>query len=223
MISGVAVGALGNRRKKKGGKARPGRLFFSRGSPMMGGMKKPRKTPACLLEGYRRGGAIRPRPGAVLYYLGLGSNLGDRSSHIEAAILFLAGCGRVLKRSSVYETTPLGMPGAGLFLNMVLALESLLPPSELLALCKEHEAAQGRDLENSHYKDRPIDIDILLAGDLVLATPELTVPHPRLAGRGFVLVPLFEIAPKLVHPLEKVTVARLLSLLKGGEKIGRLE
>jgi 2-amino-4-hydroxy-6-hydroxymethyldihydropteridine diphosphokinase len=189
---------------------------------MMGGMKKPRSNPDCLIAGYRRGGAIRPQAGARLYYLGLGSNLGDRSSHIEAAIAFLGGCGRVLKRSSVYETTPLGMPGAGLFLNMVLALESRLPPPELLAKCREHEAAQGRDPQDSHYKDRAIDIDILLAGDLVLATPELTVPHPRLGERGFVLVPLFEIAPKLVHPLEKVTVAHLISRLRGKESVRRL-
>ncbi len=202
---------------------RDSRLFFASGSPMIGGMKKPRPTPDCLLAGYRRGGAIRPQPGALLYYLGLGANLGDRLSHIEAAVVFLGGCGRVLKRSSVYETTPLCMPGAGLFLNMVLALESRLPPRALLAKCREHEAEQGRNLENSHYKDRSIDIDILLAGDLVLATPELTVPHPRLCERGFVLVPLFEIAPKLVHPLEKVTVARLISRLAGGETIRRLE
>ena len=116
----------------------------------------------------------------------------------------------MLKRSSVYETTPLGMPGAGLFLNMVLALESSLAPLALLAKCKEHEAAQGRDLNDSHFRDRPIDIDILLAGEMIVSSPELTVPHPRLGERGFVLVPLFEIAPKLVHPLEKVTVARLL-------------
>lgn len=190
---------------------------------MMGNMAARKKTTGSLPDGYRRGGAIWPRPGTILYYLGLGANLGDRQSRLVAAVAFLQGCGRVLKRSSVYETTPLGMPGSGLFLNMVLALESPLPPAELLAKCKEHEAAQGRDLENSHYRDRPIDIDILLAGDLVLVTPELTVPHPRLGERGFVLVPLFEIAPKLVHPLEKATVARLISRLKGGEKIRRLE
>ena len=173
--------------------------------------------------GNRPGGAIRPRRGSTLYHLGLGSNQGDRRAHIEKAVQFLQGCGRVLKRSSLYETTPLGMPGAGLFLNMAVALESERLPLELLEFCREHEVEQGRVLENSHYKDRPIDIDILLAGDTVLATPELTVPHPRLAERGFVLVPLFEIAPKLVHPLEKVNVARLLSRLKGGEKIRRLD
>jgi len=186
-------------------------------------MAESKREPPCLPEGYRHPGVNRPRPGTILYYLGLGSNLGDRSSHIEAAVAFLRSCGRVLKRSSIYETTPVGMPGAGLFLNMVLTLESQLPPLELLAKCRGHEAAQGRDLKNSHYKDRSIDIDILLVGDLVLGTPELTVPHPRLCERGFVLVPLFEIAPKLVHPLEKVTVARLISRLPGGETIRRLD
>jgi 2-amino-4-hydroxy-6-hydroxymethyldihydropteridine diphosphokinase len=142
---------------------------------------------------------------SVLYYLGLGSNLGDRRQHIERAAAFLGTAG-----------------GDGLFLNMVLALETALTPQELLAECRKFEAAQGRVLENSHYRDRAIDIDILLAGDLVMDTPELTVPHPRLTERGFVLVPLFEIAPKLVHPLEKVTVTRLLSRLKGGEKIRKI-
>jgi 2-amino-4-hydroxy-6-hydroxymethyldihydropteridine diphosphokinase len=163
-----------------------------------------------------------PRQSGI-YHLGLGSNLGDRKQNIEKAIDFLRTCGRVLKKSALYETTAQGMPGSGPFYNMVLALESALPPSGLLKKCKEYEAAQGRDLENSHYRDRAIDIDFLLAGDLVIDTPELTIPHPRLAGRGFVLVPLFEIAPKLVHPLEKVTVTRLLSRLKSKGMIRRLE
>jgi 2-amino-4-hydroxy-6-hydroxymethyldihydropteridine diphosphokinase len=165
----------------------------------------------------------RIEQGPILCHLGLGSNLGDRKQHIETALAFLRTCGRVARRSAIYETTPLGMPGAGLFLNMVLALETALNPQELLMACKGHETVQGRDLGNSHYRDRAIDIDILLAGDLVMDTPELTVPHPRLTERGFVLVPLFEIAPKLVHPLEKVTVTRLLSCLRSPEKIRRLD
>lgn len=166
----------------------------------------------------------RCRPASqLLYYLGLGSNLGDRRANIEKAVAFLQNCGRVVRRSALYETTPLGMPAAPLFYNLALALESGLNPQELLAAGQEHEASQGRDAENSHYQDRPIDIDILLAGDTVIDTPELTVPHPRLCQRAFVLVPLFEIAPKLVHPLEKVTVTQLLSRLRGQEKIRRLE
>ena len=166
---------------------------------------------------------IPPQPGTTLFHVGLGSNQDDRRVHMEAAVDFLQGCGRVLKRSALYETTALDMPGAGPFYNMALALESPLSPLALLAACQAHEAAQGRDLANSHYRDRSIDIDILLAGDLIMDTPELTIPHPRLCQRGFVLVPLFEIAPKLVHPVEKATVTRLLSRLRGGEKIRRLE
>jgi len=176
-----------------------------------------------LPDGYGRGAPPPAPPGTLLYYLGLGSNLGDRRRHIEDAVNFLRRCGRVVKRSAVYETTPQGMPGAGMFYNQVLALETPLQPLELLARCREHEAAQGRDPERSHYRDRAIDIDILLAGDRVIATPGLSVPHPRLAERGFALVPLFEIAPKLVHPLEKVTIARLISRLRGGERVRRLE
>jgi 2-amino-4-hydroxy-6-hydroxymethyldihydropteridine diphosphokinase len=183
------------------------------------------KTSNCAFHPYGR-----PRPpsgrlrrGATLYHLGLGANLGDRRGHIEKAVAFLQGCGRVLKKSAIYETTPLGMTDAGMFLNVVLALDSHLPPADLLCACKGHEASQGRDLKNSHNKDRPIDIDILLAGDLVMNTPELVIPHPLLCERGFVLVPLFEIAPKLVHPLEKVTVAQLLSRLRSQGTIRRLE
>jgi 2-amino-4-hydroxy-6-hydroxymethyldihydropteridine diphosphokinase len=159
----------------------------------------------------------------ILYYLGLGSNLGDRRRHIADAVIFLQNCGRLVRKSALYETSPVDMPASGQFLNMVLALQSRLNPHELLATCKEHEAAQGRVRENSHYNDRPIDIDILLAGDMVIKTAELVVPHPRLCQRGFVLVPLFEIAPKLVHPLEKITTARLLSRLQSQEKIRRLD
>jgi len=159
----------------------------------------------------------------ILYHLGLGSNQGDRRAHIEKAVIFLTRCGRVHRKSALYETTPLNMPGADLFFNMVLALESAMAPQELLAACKKHEANHGRDLRDAHNRPRPIDIDILLAGDMVINTPELTVPHPRLTERGFALVPLFEIAPKLVHPLEKVMVTRLLSRLRGAEKIRRLE
>lgn len=176
---------------------------------------------ACGPEGYRRGCAIQPRANERLYHLGLGSNLGDRRANLERALAFLGGLGRLLKRSSIYETSPLGMPGAPLFLNMAAALACGLEPLALLRECKGHEAAQGRDLGAPRGSDRVIDIDLLLAGDTVVSSPELILPHPRLAERGFVLVPLFEIAPKLVHPLEKATVARLIGRLRGGETIRR--
>lgn len=185
-------------------------------------MTRSKQGTGCLPEGYRGGCAIRPQAGERLYYIGLGSNLGDRRFHLDKAISFLGGCGRVLKRSSVYETTPVGMPGAGPFLNMVLSLAGSEEPLSLLQHCQEHEAAQGRDRSASHFRDREIDIDILLAGDMVLNSPQLTIPHPWMCERGFVLVPLFEIAPKLVHPIENMTVAHLLSRLKGGERIVKI-
>jgi 2-amino-4-hydroxy-6-hydroxymethyldihydropteridine diphosphokinase len=186
-------------------------------------MAKIKEGTGCLPDGYRPACAIRPRSGERLYYLGLGSNLGDRRAHLVRALSFLAGLGHLLKRSSIYETSPVGMPGSAPFLNMVATLAAAMEPVELLRECKDHEAGQGRDLADSHLRDRAIDIDILLAGNVVMNTQELTLPHPRLVERGFVLVPLFEIAPKLVHPIEKVSVARLLSRLKGGETITRLD
>jgi 2-amino-4-hydroxy-6-hydroxymethyldihydropteridine diphosphokinase len=186
-------------------------------------MPRSKDKTGCQPDGYRPGCAIRPQPGERLYYLGLGSNLGDRRAHLDRALSFLAGLGHLLKRSSIYETSPVGMPGSAPFLNMVATLATALEPLDLLRECQACEAGQGRDLADSRLRDRVIDIDILLAGDMVMDTPELTLPHPRLAERGFVLVPLFEIAPKLLHPVEKVTVARLLSRLKGGERITRLD
>ncbi len=186
-------------------------------------MAKIKGKNGCLPEGYRPACAIRPQSGERLYYLGLGSNLGDRRAHLDRALSFLAGLGHLLKRSSIYETSPVGMPGSAPFLNMVATLATALEPLDLLRECKTYEAGQGRALADSHLRDRVIDIDILLAGSMVMSTPELTLPHPRLAERGFVLVPLFEIAPKLLHPVEKVTVARLLARLKGGETITRLD
>ena len=186
-------------------------------------MTRAKGSTDCQPDGYRPGCAIRPQLNERLYYLGLGANLGDRRTHLDRALSFLAGLGRLLKRSSIYETSPVGMPGAAPFLNMVATLATALEPVDLLRECKAYEAGQGRDLADPRLRDRAIDIDILLAGDTILNTPELTLPHPRLAARGFVLVPLFEISPKLLHPVEKVTVARLLSRLKGGERITRLD
>ena len=104
------------------------------------------------------------------YYLSLGSNLGDRGANLQKAVSFLKKVGRILKVSAIYETAPVDMePGTGHFYNLVLCAVSRLAPLQLLGRIKEFEKSMGRDISNSHKRPRVIDIDILLAGDLILA------------------------------------------------------
>ncbi len=147
-------------------------------------------------------------------YLSLGSNLGDRLANLDGALRLLhsGGC-RVLCRSSVYETAPLYYLKQPAFFNMAAACETALSPSELLALIGRAEAALRR---RRLFKNGPrtIDIDILFYGGRAISVPGLTVPHPRLAEREFVLAPLAEIAPGLRHPVTGRTAAEMLASLK---------
>jgi len=139
----------------------------------------------------------------TLAYLGLGANLGDRRAALAEAIAALDwGDSRVVARSSIYETDPVGGPAdQPPFLNMVIALETTLDVRGLWERCSGVEAALGRDRwYELRWGPRMIDIDILLFGDEQLADRDLTIPHPRLHERGFVLVPLAEIAPDAVVP-----------------------
>jgi 2-amino-4-hydroxy-6-hydroxymethyldihydropteridine diphosphokinase len=135
-------------------------------------------------------------------YLGLGSNLGDREAHLaDAARALASGEGtRRAALSRVYETTPLGPPGQGPYLNAVLYLETELSPEDLLALLQRVEAAHGRERGGEHWGPRTLDVDLLLYDDRVIDEPALQVPHPHLHERPFVLEPLAELAPDLVHP-----------------------
>jgi 2-amino-4-hydroxy-6-hydroxymethyldihydropteridine diphosphokinase len=133
-------------------------------------------------------------------FLGLGSNLGNSEETIERSLPALGLRGfRVTARSSLYLTEPVEAPGQGSFLNAVVGGETELTPEELLAHCLEVEAELGR-VRGAHHGPRTLDIDLLLFGSLVRATPDLTLPHPRLHERLFVLVPLEEIAPEAWHP-----------------------
>lgn len=152
------------------------------------------------------------------YYLSLGTNLGNRKTNLEKAISFLKNIGKILNISSIYETAPVDMPpGSDNFYNLVLCLESNLSPHDLLNTIKEFEKNQGRDISASQKMPRLIDIDILLADDLIVAEKNLYIPHKKMHQRAFVLVPLAEIAAHLLHPVLKKTIKDILDVLCSSE------
>jgi 2-amino-4-hydroxy-6-hydroxymethyldihydropteridine diphosphokinase len=141
-------------------------------------------------------------------YLGLGSNLGDRRANLTTAAAAMAPAAVVLRSSSIYQTEPWGYLEQPAFLNQVLEVETSLSPVDLLAALKRMEAGLGRQA-TFRYGPRLIDLDILLYDQLVLHQPDLVIPHAQLAERAFVLVPLAELAPNLMHPLLGVSMAEL--------------
>ncbi|HEX7362306.1 MAG TPA: 2-amino-4-hydroxy-6-hydroxymethyldihydropteridine diphosphokinase [Bryobacteraceae bacterium] len=146
-------------------------------------------------------------------YLSLGSNLGSREEHLQRALDALASKGiRILARSSIYETEPRDVPDQPWFLNLVVACETDYAPLQLLDILQsiESEAGRVRGTEVVPKGPRTLDIDLLLFGDVVIDTPRLTVPHPRMLERRFVLEPLAEIAPDLRHPITKKPLSEYL-------------
>jgi len=142
-------------------------------------------------------------------YLSLGSNIGDRHSHLQAAIERLAEHVRVLRISPIYETEPVDYTDQRWFLNLVVEAETTLFPLQLLARIQKIERALGR-VRGIPKGPRTIDIDVLFHGHTIMRTPTLEIPHPRVAERRFVLAPLADLAPHLRHPVTGLTVRQML-------------
>lgn len=143
-------------------------------------------------------------------FIALGTNLGDRFANLRSALAALSPHLKRVQPSRIFETPPWGYTDQPAFLNMAAQAQTTLGPQELLSTLKQAEARIGRE-PSFRYGPRLIDVDILFYDDLVLDSPPLTIPHPRLHERGFVLVPLMDLAPDFVHPVFKKTIRDLIS------------
>ncbi|MCS6990464.1 MAG: 2-amino-4-hydroxy-6-hydroxymethyldihydropteridine diphosphokinase [Chitinophagales bacterium] len=152
-----------------------------------------------------------------------GSNLGNRQQQLQQALNAMHDVvGRIIKISSIYETEPWGVRSQPWYLNVGVLLETSLSPQMLLAVLKRLEQAAGRS-PDTNGAPRALDLDILLYDQLVLSSPELSLPHPRLHRRRFALTPLVELLPHWVHPLLKKTAIALLHQCKDTSQVRRLE
>jgi 2-amino-4-hydroxy-6-hydroxymethyldihydropteridine diphosphokinase len=153
---------------------------------------------------------------STIIYLGLGNNTGDREANLEAAIQSLPPKVEVLRRSPIYQTPPWRYTDQPDFLNLVIEGATQLSPTGLLNYLKDLEKEVGRTA-SFHWGPREIDIDILLFGTEIFSSPQLTIPHPQMHNRAFVLVPLADLVPDLVHPVLNQKISDLASALEVSE------
>jgi 2-amino-4-hydroxy-6-hydroxymethyldihydropteridine diphosphokinase len=158
----------------------------------------------------------------VIGHLGLGSNVGDRRAHLQAAVDALGEHGvRVVASSSVYDTEPVGeVLDQPEFLNAVVRVETDLEPEALLDACKAVERELGRQVGGVRHGPRPIDVDVLLLGDVSYESERLTLPHAEVTSRRFVMVPLLEVSPEVALP-DGSLVAAALEALGPGQAVRR--
>jgi 2-amino-4-hydroxy-6-hydroxymethyldihydropteridine diphosphokinase len=156
-----------------------------------------------------------------IVYLSLGSNVGDREAQLRDAAERLSTLGRVIAVSSFYETEPVEFTEQPWFLNCAIALETISTPELLMTSILRIEEEMGRR-RVQNKGPRSIDIDILLFGDAIIESSELTIPHPAMHQRRFVLEPLAEIAPQALHPVFKKTIRELLNALPDGQTVRRI-
>jgi len=156
-------------------------------------------------------------------YIGIGSNLGMREENCKKAIKAISRiqCARLLSKSSLYETEPLGVKEQPWFINCVVSIDTSLTPEDLLYELQMIEKKIGRTSERK-WRPRIIDLDILFFNDQSISSPQLVIPHPEAYRRRFVLQPLLEIAPDFVHPVLKKTCSALLKALGQGQRCIRI-
>jgi 2-amino-4-hydroxy-6-hydroxymethyldihydropteridine diphosphokinase len=154
----------------------------------------------------------------TLAYLSLGSNVGDREAQLREAQARLGAAGKIVAVSSLYETEPVDFTEQPWFLNCVVGFETEQTPEELMTSILGIEQEMGRR-RLQKKGPRTIDIDILLFGENVVDSPDVTIPHPAMHQRRFVLEPLAEIAPDAIHPLFKKTIRELLNALPAGQTV----
>jgi 2-amino-4-hydroxy-6-hydroxymethyldihydropteridine diphosphokinase len=155
---------------------------------------------------------------SVIVYIGIGSNIGDKTANCQTAVEGLAEAGRIIGVSSFYYTEPVGYKEQEDFINAAASLETNRSPAELLAICHAIEDRLGRR-RTVRWGPRTVDLDILLYGGLVVKRPDLVIPHPLMAMRRFVLAPLVEIAPSVMHPVLNKTMFQLLCELQNSHTV----